>query len=158
MAKKNKYDDIDLLLNDIESDIESVLTDEVLDTVKDIEIKHVEEDVFSIYRPKIYERRGHGNGGLDDPDNIVGEITGKMDMEITNITPFNSGYGTYNKGDGLAELVNDGEGFSGHYYDYDGEFTQPRPFLDNTEEEILKTEQLDNALQKGLIKRGYDVR
>ena len=156
MAKKCKYDDIDMLLNDLESDIEGTLTDEVLDVVKDIEIKHVEEDVFSVYRPKIYERRR--TGGLDDPDNIIGEITEKMDMEITNITPFDSGYGTYNKGDGLAELVNDGDGLSGFYYDYPGEFLQPRPFLDNTEEEILKTEQLDNALQKGLVKRGYDVK
>ena len=58
MSKKNEYDDIDMLLNDIRSDIEDTLINDVLDEVKDIELKHVEEDVFSVYSPKIYERRG----------------------------------------------------------------------------------------------------
>lgn len=155
MAKKDKYDDIDVLWNDIENDIENTLTDEVLETVREIELKHIKNEVFS-YRPKIYKRRK--NGGIDDPDNTIGKIVGRMDMEVMNITPFNPDYGTHNSGNELTELINDGDGKNGWYYDYSGEFLQPRPFLDYTKEEILKTQQIDNAMQKGMRKRGYDVK
>ena len=45
----------------------------------------------------------------------------------------------------------------GHFYDFPGEFTQARPFLDNTIEEVEKTDKIDNVLGKGLKRRGYDV-
>lgn len=151
---KNSYDDIDELLNDIKSDIEDTLMDEVLDKVKDIELKHVEDDVFSVYSPDIYERRGIG--GIDDPNNIIGTVN-NMQLEVDNITRFNSGYGTYNHGVGLAELINDGDSFNGYFYDYPGSFNQPRPFIDNTAEEIEKTDSVENALANGLRKRNYDV-
>ena len=41
MSIKTTYDDIDLLLKDLKSDIEDVLMDEVLDEVKKIEIRHI---------------------------------------------------------------------------------------------------------------------
>lgn len=155
MSKKDEYDDIDMLLNDIKSDIDEVLMDDVLNEVRNIELKHVEDDVFSVYSPKIYERRG--SGGIDDPENIVGEVN-HMHLEVDNVTQFNDGYGTYNHGDGLAELINDGDSLTGHFYDYQGEFNQPRPFLDNTIEEIDKTDSVENALADGLRKRNYDVK
>lgn len=156
MSRKDSYDDIDALLNDIKSDIENALMDEILDKVKDIELKHVEEDVFSVYSPKIYERRGSGDGGIDDPNNIVGTVN-NMQLEVENVTQFNKCYGTFNSGVGLAELINDGESRNGFYYDYDGEFTQPRPFIDNTIEEIERTDSVENALEKGMKNRGYDI-
>lgn len=151
---KNSYDDIDELLNDIKSDIEDTLMDEVLDEVKDIELKHVEEDVFSAYSPKIYKRRGIG--GIDDPNNIVGTVD-NMQLSVDNVTEFNDGYGTYNHGVGLAELINDGDSLNGYFYDYPGSFNQPRPFIDNTIEEIEKTDSVENALVKGLKSRKYDI-
>lgn len=154
MSRKNTYDDIDLLLKDLRSDIEDVLMDEVLDEVKEIELKHVQDDVFSVYSPKIYERRS--SGGIDDPDNIVGEVR-NMQLEVDNVTRFDDGYGTYNHGVGLADLINDGNSRNGYFYDYPGEFEQPRPFLDNTAEEIERTDDVENALAKGLTKRKYDV-
>lgn len=149
---KNSYDEIDDLLSDLKYDIEDTLQDEVLDEVKRIEIKHVEEDVFSVYDPIIYSRRK--TGGLDDPDNIIGTVE-DMELTVENITPFNDDYGSSNHGVGLADLVNDGDNLQGHFYDYLGSFNQPRPFLDNTEEEIERTEQIDNVLEKGLNKRGW---
>ena len=153
---KNSYDDIDKLLNDIKSDIEDVLLDEVLEEVKDIELKHVEDDVFSVYSPKIYERRSLESGGIDDPENIVGEVR-DMQLEVDNITPFNDGYGTYNHGIGLADLINDGDGKSGYYYDYPFDAMGARPFIDNTIDEIERTDDVENALAKGMKNRGYDI-
>lgn len=154
MSKRDVYDDVDKLLNDIKSDIEDTLADEVLDEVRNIELKHVEEDVFSVYNPKIYERRRVG--GIDDPDNIIGQVN-NMELEVDNITKFNDGYFSSNHGVGLADLINDGDSFGGYFYDYPGEFNQPRPFLDNTIDEIEDTDSVENALERGLRKRKYDV-
>lgn len=154
MNRKDSYDDIDELLNDIKSDIEDTLMDEVLDEVKDIELQHVEADVFSVYSPKAYERRR--SGGIDDPDNIIGTVN-NMQLEVDNVTRFNEGYFSSNKGVGLAELINDGDNLNGYFYDYPGSFNQPRPFIENTIEEIEKTDSVENALANGLRKRNYDI-
>lgn len=154
MGKKDVYDDIDILLKDLKSDIEDTLRDEVFDEVKRTELRHIEEDVLSIYSPQIYKRRVVG--GIDDSDNIVGEVH-NMQLEVDNITEFNDDYGTYNHGIGLADLINDGEGKSGFFYDYQGEFEKARAFIDNTIDEIEQTDSVENALAKGLKKRNYDV-
>ena len=152
---KDLYDDVEELLKSLEADIEDTLMHEVLDEVKEIELRHVEEDVFDVYKPKIYERRD--SGGIDDPDNIVGTIQ-NMEMEVKNITSFASGYGTWNRGVRLTELINDGNSTSGYFYDYPGEFNQPRPFLDNTIEEIERTDDVEDALAKGLNNRKWTVK
>lgn len=151
---KEVYDDIDILLNDIKSDIEDVLMDEVLDEVKSIELEHIKADVFSAYTPKIYKRRG--TEGIDDPNNIIGEVK-NMELEVDNITQFNDDYGSSNHGVGLAYLINDGDNLNGYYYDYPGSFNLARPFLDNTIEEVEQTDSVENALKKGLEKRKYDI-
>lgn len=113
MSRKNTYYDIDLLLKDLKSDIEDTLMDEVLDEVKRIEIKHVEDEVFAVYTPKIYKRRKYD--GIDDPDNIIGDVK-DMVLEVENIAEFTNGSGTAKRGVGLAEFVND--------YDYpDGSYS-----------------------------------
>ncbi len=152
---KDLYDDVEELLKSLEADIEDTLMHEVLDEVKEIELRHVEDDVFDVYKPKIYERRD--SGGINDPDNIVGTVQ-NMELEVENITPFASGYGTWNRGIGLTELINDGNSTSGYFYDYPGEFNQPRPFLDNTIEEIERTDDVEDALAKGLNKRKWTVK
>lgn len=155
---KDLYDDVDDLLKELEADIEDALMHDVLDTVKEIELRHVEEDVMDVYTPKIYERRGLGMGGIDDSDNIVGTVE-NMELEVENITPFASGYGTWNKGIGLSTLINDGNSTSGFFYDYYGEeFNRPRSFLDNTVDEIESTDDVENALAKGLNKRKWTVK
>ena len=152
---KDLYDDVEELLKSLEADIEDTLMHEVLDEVKEIELRHVEDDVFDVYKPKIYERRD--SGGINDPDNIVGTVQ-NMELEVENITPFASGYGTWNRGVGLTELINDGNSTSGYFYDYSGEFNQPRPFLDNTIEEIERTDDVEDALARGLNKRKWTVK
>ncbi|MCF2643056.1 hypothetical protein I6E50_11635 [Roseburia hominis] len=154
MSRKDTYDDIDALVNDLKSDIEDTLMDEVLEEVKDIELKHVEEDVLSVYAPSIYKRRS--NNGIDDESNIVGKVD-NMELEVDNVTEFNEDYGSSNHGIGLSDLINDGDSLNGFFYDYPGEFNQPRPFIDNTIEEIETSNSVDNALEKGLHKRGYDI-
>lgn len=152
---KKSYTDVNSLLKDLKMDIEDALAKEVLDEVKEIELRHIEYDVLSAYSPKIYQRRN--TGGIDDEQNIVGELKG-MQLVVDNITPFEDGYGTYNSGIGLAELINDGESTKGYFYDYPGAFTQPRPFIDNTIDEIEHTDSVESALKSGLKRHGYNVK
>lgn len=157
---KSVYDDEKQLLKDLRSDIENVLMDEVLDKVREIEIEYIEEDVYSVYQPSIYRRRKK-NGGLSDPENIIGTIEGDMQLVVENITPFNEEYGGSNSGIGLAEMVNDGGNYL-HDYDYgfrgiEAPYSKPRPFLDNTIEEIENTNSVENTLANGLRKRKYYV-
>lgn len=143
-----------MLLKDLKSDIEDVLLDEVLDEVKEIELKHIKEDVFDIYSPKIYQRRVVG--GISDPDNIVGEVN-DMELTVMNTAEFNDDYGSSNHGKGLADLINQGERRGSFFYDYSGEFEKPRPFIDRTIEELGNSNRLNNAMIKGLRKRGIEA-
>lgn len=148
MAKK--YDDVDELVSDMKSDIQDILKHEVLDEVKDMEMENVMADVYS-YSPAIYSRRG-GSGGIGDPGNIVGKVNG-LQLEAENMTAFNSGYNTQNRGVGLADLINDGNG--AYRYDYYGSFTAARPFITHTQNEIDSTERIDNVLFNALKGKGY---
>ena len=146
MSKKDIYDDIDRLLSDLKSDIEDTLMNEVLDEVKEIELKHVQEDVFAVYNPKVYRRRAVD--GIDDPDNIQGTVN-NMELEVEHLAEFTDWRGVAKRGVGLAEFVND--------YDYPGIIDRNRPYIDNTVEEIEKTDSVENVLAQGLRKRNYDV-
>ena len=152
---KKSYNDIKALKADLRKDINAVLADEVFNEVRKCELEHIEEDVFSVYNPKIYQRRTVG--GINDEQNIVGSVR-DMELTVENITEFNDDYGTYTHGRGLADLINDGEHLKGCFYDYAGEFTKPRPFIDRTVEELENSNRLDNALIKGLRKKGIDAK
>lgn len=148
---KKEFDEWDDLMNDIKSDIDDVLSKEVFDEVRDIEMEHIQTDVFSQYTPKIYERRS--NGGIDDPRNIVG-YEKKMHLSVVNEAQFKDDYGTYNHGYGLPQLINDGDSRNGFYYDFPGVYNAPRPFIDNAVEEVERSERVDFAFEDGMKKRG----
>ena len=133
------------------SDVDDVLSKEVFDEVRDIEMEHIQTDVFSQYTPKIYERRS--NGGIDDPRNIVG-YEKRMHLSVVNEAQFNDDYGTYNHGYGLPQLINDGDSRNGFYYDFPGVYNAPRPFIDNAVEEVERSERVDFAFEDGMKKRG----
>jgi hypothetical protein len=154
--KKNTYDNEDELFDDIHKDINDVLQKEVMDEVRMIEMYYIKHDVLNSYTPKIYNRRS--SGGIDDESNIQGRLINDMELEIDNVTRFNGGYGTHNSGVGLADLINEGDGGGGHFYDYAGNFNRPRPFLDYTIEDVENTDVIDITLEKGLKKRGYDLK
>lgn len=87
---KSKYDDVDMLLNDIKSDMEDVLSKEVFDEARNIELEHIQMEVINRSTPAIYQRRT--TGGIDDPNNIVGSVK-NMTLTVDNVTQFNNGYG-----------------------------------------------------------------
>lgn len=156
MAGKKNYDSLDAFIKDLKSDIEDVMSKEVFEEVRNIEMEHIQSDVLNRYHPKIYERRS--SGGIEDRSNISGKVR-DMKLTVNNDTPYNSGYGTYNHGNTLATLLNEGSGGKHKiYYDFMGEFEQPTYFLENTQYEIDNTDRVKNVLTKGLKAKGYEVK
>ena len=156
MAKKKNYNSLDELVKDLKDDIDDVLSREVFDEVCDIEMEHIQRDVLNRYQPQIYERRS--SGGISDRSNIKGKVR-DMELTVNNETPYNPGYGTYNRGNDLATLLNEGSGGKRKiYYDFAGEFEQPTYFSENTQTEIDNTNRVERILNKGLKRRGYEIK
>lgn len=156
--KNKSYSSIDALLADVQKDINQTLQNEVMDAVRDVELKHIKRDVLDAYTPTVYERRT--DSGIEDPNNIVGTVKDNK-LTVDNVTTFNDGYLTQNHGVGLAYMINEG-GNSKHDYEYgfrsvEAPYAKPRPFIDNTIEELDKTEVIEDALAKGLKKYGIDL-
>lgn len=158
MARDKHFTDINALLADAQNSINKALRNEVMNAVREVELKHVERDVLSVYTPSIYKRRSRG--GIEDGRNIVGTVNnGRLTVE--NVTPFNEDYGSRNRGTGLGYMINEG-GNSEHDYDFgfwsvEAPYSKPRPFIDNTVEELDKTEIIEDALAKGMSKDGIDL-
>lgn len=158
MGRDKHFTDINALLADAQNSINKALRNEVMDAVREVELRHVERDVLSVYTPSIYERRG--SGGIEDVRNIIGTVKdGRLTVE--NVTPFNEDYGTRNQGNTLAYMINEG-GNSEHDYEYgfrgaEAVYANPRPFIDNTVEELDETEIIEDALAKGMKKDGIDL-
>ena len=158
MGRDKHFTDINALLADVQKSINKSLKNEVMDAVREVELKHIERDVLSVYTPSIYERRS--SGGIDDERNIIGTVKdGRLTVE--NVTPFNENYGTRNRGTGLGYMINEG-GNSEHDYDYgfrtiEAPYSQPRPFIDNTIEQLDKTEIIEDALAKGMKNDGINL-
>lgn len=157
-------------LNELRRQITAALNEtlrkEVVDVVKKTEQKHVQQDVYDAYpNPKRYDRREE-DGGLKDPRNMaVTEY--ELGVDIDNKTSFNGGYDNMrskwyvpppNYGNELEYLVEYGEGGTDKYhYNYPtGEFTNPRPFIHNTVDE-LRQGVLRQTLIEGLRARGIQA-
>lgn len=158
MGRDKHFTDIDALLADVQKSINKSLENEVMDAVRDVELSHIQREVLNVYSPSIYRRRA--SGGIDDVRNIVGTVKDNK-LIVENVTPFNEDYGTRNKGTGLAYMINEG-GNSEHDYDYgfrgvEAPYSRPRPFIDNTVEELDRTEIIEDALAKGMKKDGIDL-
>lgn len=146
-----------------------ILSNEVAEEIKTIESQKVQEQVYGTYSPTFYRRRGTG-GGLADVANMVTYME-DMEIAVKNETPFNNAYdynqmGGYrpfipppNMGKGLAMLVEGGQGSGGHAYNYPyrEEFLVPRPFTQETIDE-LKHGTLKKIFVNALRERGFDAK
>ncbi len=130
------------LQQELNKRIQASLTNSVAPAVKKIIVDTIQEDVYDVYEPKQYHRRG-GSGGLKDPSNLNVE-SGVNEITITNVTPPNPAY----KHDQLE----------GGYIDYavqggvDYDFYNPgaRPYTADAKSKIQSTKMHVQALKKDL--------
>lgn len=144
--------------------IDSAMTHEVFEEVRDEESATIYSEVYKVYTPHMYRRRGEYEG-LGDPGNI--EIRGGTAqsgvMVVVNVTEPNSSGCVNNDqvtiGKNLPELVEYGDGYKSYHYDFAGRgrYMQPRPFTAKTIEHLKESGSHVAALKDGLKRQGVKV-
>ncbi len=146
--------------------VDNAMTKEVFEEVRDEEAATIYSEVYKVYIPKIYRRRGE-SGGMGDPHNI--EIRGGTakggTMVVVNITEPNPG-GCMNDslvttGKNLPELVEFGYGYKDYRYDFPkagATYMRSRPFTAKTIEHLKESGAHVDALKVGLKRQGIKVR
>lgn len=104
----------------------------------------IEEEVYSVYSPTMYERK-MDHGGLTDDANIITTPIGDNAITIES-----------HRMDGdrnVSEIVESGQGYEFDFM-YNG---VARPFTEETVEHFRDTNEHVAALAKGLIRQGLKV-
>ena len=141
--------------------INTALDTEVADTVKEVMIDHIIQDVYDVYDPTLYSRRMN-DGGLMDRDNIISTIDGEGGLLVQNVTTGSPNYTiggkTYtskNADKPIAGVIETGQGYDIHGWEYDG---KPRPFMENTHDDLEQNHYHTEALKRSLKKQGLEVK
>lgn len=140
--------------------IDVALLTDVAETVRDVMIDHIIQDVYEVYDPSTYVRRNNNNG-LMDGNNINASI--EKDCLIVENNTLGSKYYTddrklkisQNADKEIVGVIETGRGYDIHDWEYDG---IPRPFISNTREDIIDNQWHKKALKKGLEKQGLKVK
>ena len=122
-------------------------------TVGDANTRAVESEVYAKYTPEQYDRRGR-RGGLADERNVE-VISVQSSGNTTQVTLENMTLGNDSmRGEKISDLIETGEG---KWYNPNGAWSEPRPFVDVIVNELNSTDELRNALVKDLKNTGLDV-
>lgn len=165
----NNFKDLE---KEIMKRINFALDEDVADTVKDVMTDHIIQDVYEAYEPRMYVRRYNQSGndinspfddsdntGLLDPNNIISTIDGEGGLSVQNITLGSRYYYKGRKrrvsshaGEPIAEVIETGKG-----YDV-WKDAEPRPFMQNTHDDLKDNNFHIKALKEGLRKQGLEVK
>jgi len=144
--------------------IDNAMTKEVLEEVRDEEAATIYSEVYKVYTPRVYRRRGE-YGGMADPYNIEIKDGAAKDgkMAVVNMTEPNPG-GCLSDvrittGKNLPELIEYGDGYKFYHYDFPsrGRYMNPRPFTAKTIEHLRENGAHVVALKAGLKRQGVNV-
>ncbi len=146
--------------------IDNALTKEVFEEIRDEEIETISGEVYGVYKPQRYRRRGK-NTGLGDAADIQirgGAAKGGKLVVVNTTQPNPGGCGrtrmvTVNKS--LPSLVEHGHGYNGYTYDFTwpgGDYLAPRPFTSKTVEHLKESRAHVTALKDGLRRQGVKVK
>lgn len=109
-------------------------------TMIDTGKRHVQEDVYDVYEPKVYARSGQlkEDWEIENTENGISMTNTRTDEET---------------GGNVARTVETGKG-----YTYRFPFSNvPRPFIENTYAELSLSNKLENAVKSDLKKSGLNV-
>lgn len=127
----------------VDAKVRESLKDDVAPVVKEKMQKHIESDVYDVYEPKKYHRTGRLKKDIEirEVDNGVAIVPTRTDGDTENYIP---------------AIIESGKGYT--YSGYGYAYEQPRPFVQNTKEEILREGMHKKELAKSLKNKGLDVR
>lgn len=150
----------------IKEDVQAALTDtmenEVFAVVREVVLSRIQNDVYDVYKPKVYIRR-HTSQGLMDKNNVVYELEKNGQVlvvwNIAKYNPHNNPHATFStekrKQNILQKLIIDG--WSKVKPD-DSAYKHPRPFIANANRELQRggdhRKSLEEAFEAGLARQG----
>jgi hypothetical protein len=135
-----------------------ILKTEVAKTAKAIVDKHIQSDIYDAYSPAGYESGGYSRrGALGSPGNTIDKMIDEETLLITNIAPPSPPvFGGGSSGafpDELLYWIN--EGLVPNYFnDKDYPWMHPRPAIDEAQEEINTSQEINAAINSG-VKRVF---
>lgn len=150
-----EFRSLDAAMKEIRGRLSEALNTSVAEEVKEFEKSHVYSDVYATYSPTVYIRR-YENGGLADAGGMqhtveyVGDDVVKL--YVDNANQLNEEYG--NAATDLAGIVEFGSG--GKYGSYLWREMGPRPFIQNTREDLAQYK--NNIVRDALRKQGLNVK
>ena len=152
MAVHNSFES---LIKELKAIADAALADEVAKEVKSVESKKVEQTVYGAGLPTMYQRRGVGEGtqSLGDVSQMNHSVINGV-LEVTNDAeayyPDNANGGLNNDWS-LAQNIE--EGYAGR----DTWYSEARPFISDTIDELARSNAHVEAMKRGLKKRGLGV-
>lgn len=147
------YKNFDELLAYLQKAVNDTLENEVADTVKQCMEQAIDVEVYSVYTPIKYDRRGDA-GGLGDTGNINAALIEDGLLQVTNDTPLNNTYGINQSGKTLTEIVVTGEGYM-YAFDPNAAYLDPRDFIGLTKRMLDEGKLAEVAVNKGLKRYGF---
>lgn len=146
----------------LQEKVDVALLTDVAQIVTEIMQDHIAQDVYDVYSPSMYARRANENGLLDNR-NINSSIEGNTLIVENNTLGAPYYYDSSDKktkksanaGEEIAGVIESGRGYDVSDWEYDG---APRPFIENTREELKDYEWHKKALKQGLQKQGLEVK
>lgn len=135
---------VDAVAKQIEKEIKKRVNKVFKEVAEEMQIdlaERADADVYGVYEPKVYERRGT----LNDPSNYKVE-TEDMKVSVTPVAEFNRDYGGWNEGDELGGFMNFGNYWHGYVTNYN--HPMPRPYLTN----YVESRAIWNEVRKRLDK------
>jgi hypothetical protein len=150
---------IEQLMKQLLKDTDKILKEKVVPRIKEVESSMVALSVYDAYEPTEYIRRRNENG-LADTRNMreyrffSGNTIGYIIKNETEGDDLNTNH--------LALLVEDGDGAHGYYYAIkpkkgDRAYLKPRPFTQNTVDEIKSSNIHITLMKEGYVTAGYVV-
>lgn len=139
MPTFNSIKDLERYVND-QAQKAMVKGNKVKNTVIEEGKKQVQETVYDVYEPEMYERTGQlkENWNWQENEDGIEIINTRTDEETGKYIPATIEYG--------------------QNYDYDFKYSNtPRPFIENTRESLRKDDRLKNALKDDMRSIGLDV-
>ena len=139
--------------------INIALDTDVTDTVKDVMTDHIIRDVYDKYDPTVYQRR-YNNGGLLDSENIVSTIGNDGELLVQNVTMgsetfyipnIKKTFKSANADKFITPVIEYGKG-------YDVVDIEPRPFMQNTHDDLEQNHYHTEAMKRSLKKQGLEVK
>jgi hypothetical protein len=147
-------DDIDSFFDNLEDDLNDTILQEVVPIVEEV-VHEKSTDIYDEFTPTMYERRYENNiqGSFGDREMITTQTVGSIKSgEINLITTNDSLANGSDKGNYLDDIIEDGERYTWSHK------PPARPFAERAIEELHESNKIENAIERGMKSKGYNIK